>query len=261
MSTRPVTEEDLHGLVDLALDASRQVEVESYLALHPEVAARVADYRSQRAALREALAPVAQEPLPPELGIGRLIAARHHPALAGWRVAAAALLMLGLGGAGGWGLHGLTTSDAQAHTQGIAALSQQATDSYATYVADRQRPVELRADSRAELVAWASDRLGRPVALPDLSASGYRLMGGRVVPTPQGPAAMFMFDDDRGTRLVLLTRGMAMDRDTPMAHRAQGPVGAFTWASEGNGYSLVGALPAAALHPLADAVRRQMGRV
>jgi anti-sigma factor RsiW len=260
MSTRPVTEDDLHGLVDLALDASRQAEVEAYLALHPEVAARVAGYRNQRAGLREALAPIAEEPLPPELQIGRLVAARRRPALAGWSVAAAALLMLGLGAAGGWGLHGLAAPVAQERAQGIAALSQQAADSYATYAADRERPVELRADSRAELVTWASDRLGRPVAPPDLSAAGYRLMGGRVIPTPQGPAAMFMFDNDRGTRLVLLTRGMAVDRDTSMVHQGRGPVDAFTWASDGNGYSLVGALPAGALHPLADEVRRQMAR-
>ncbi|MFC0385545.1 anti-sigma factor family protein [Muricoccus vinaceus] len=261
MSTRPVTEDDLHGLVDLRLDASRQAEVEAYLALHPEVAARVASYRSQRAALSEALAPIAEEPLPPGMQIGHLVAARRRPALAGWRAAAAALLMLGLGGAGGWGLHGLTASAVQAPVQGIAALSQQAADSYAVYAADRERPVELRASSRAELVDWASERLGYPVAPPDLSAAGYRLMGGRVVPTPQGPAAMFMFDNDRGTRLVLLTRGMAVDRDTSMAHHARGPLDAFTWSSEGNGYSLVGALPPTTLHPLADEVRRQMRRV
>ena len=261
MSTRPVTEDDLHGLVDLRLDAARQVEVEAYLVLHPEVATRVASYRGQRAALREALAPVAEEPLPPGMGIGHLVAARHRPLLAGWRAAAAALLMLGLGGAGGWSLHGLTAPAIQERTQGIAALSQQAADSYVTYAADRERPVELRADSHAELVTWASDRLGRPVAPPDLSAAGYRLMGGRVIPTPQGPAAMFMFDNDRGTRLVLLTRGMAVDRDTSMVQHTRGTVDAFTWSSEGNGYSLVGALPATALHPLADEVRRQMRRV
>lgn len=257
MSGRPITEEELHGLVDLRLDAVRQAEVEAYLVSHPEVAARVDAYRRQRAALREALAPIAEEPLPPELQVGRLVVARRRPALADWRVAAALLLTLGCGAAGGWWLHGLAGPAEAPH--GIAALAQQAADSYAAYAPDRRRPVELGASSGAELVAWASDRLGRRVAVPDLSAAGYRLMGGRVVPTPQGPAAMFMFDDDKGTRLVLVTRGMAVERDTPMVRHSRGPVEAVTWATNGTGFSLAGVLPANGLHPLADEVRRQLG--
>jgi len=143
---------------------------------------------------------------------------------------------------------------------GIAALAQQAVDSYAVFSPDRERPVELRADDRATLVSWASGRLGREVTLPDLSAQGYRLMGGRLVPTPQGAAVLVMFDNDAGSRLVLLTRPMALERDTPMAHRDDGAVQAFTWATEGNGYSLVGSLPPSILHPIADVVRQQMRR-
>jgi len=143
---------------------------------------------------------------------------------------------------------------------GIAALAQQAAESYAVFSPDRERPVELRAADRATLVSWASGRLGREVTLPDLSAQGYRLMGGRLVPTPQGAAVLVMFDNDAGSRLVLLTRPMALERDTPMAHRDDGAVQAFTWATEGNGYSLVGSLPPSILHPIADVVRQQMRR-
>ncbi|WP_120010351.1 anti-sigma factor [Teichococcus vastitatis] len=41
MSNHPITEDDLHALVDEALDAARQAEVEAYLARQPAVAARV----------------------------------------------------------------------------------------------------------------------------------------------------------------------------------------------------------------------------
>ena len=40
-----------------------------------------------------------------------------------------------------------------------------------------------------------------------------------MVPTLQGAAVMFISNGDRGSRLVLLTRPMAVGRDSPMAHR------------------------------------------
>ncbi len=83
-------------------------------------------------------------------------------------------------------------------------------------------------------------------------------MGGRVVPTEHGPAAMVMYDDDRGTRLVLLARPMAVDQNAPMSPHAQGGVSGFAWADRGLGYSLVGSAPANALHPIADDARRQI---
>ncbi|MCI0755871.1 hypothetical protein [Teichococcus vastitatis] len=97
--------------------------------------------------------------------------------------------------------------------------------------------MELRAADSTAPVAWASERLGRPVRVPDLSDAGYRLMGGRLVPTAQGAALLLMFDDDQGNRLVLLTRPMAQECDTIMAHRDAGTVHAYTWAMAGNGYS------------------------
>jgi anti-sigma factor RsiW len=254
MSQRPITEDELHALVDGVLDPARRPEVEAYLATQPAVAARVAAYRRQRDMLRAALAPVAAEPVPPELNLARMAEARRRPARVPWQVAAALVLALGLGSGSGWWLHGQVRPAAT----GIVALAQQAADSYAVFTPDRERPVELRAADHATLVSWASGRLGRKLVVPDLSAQGYRLMGGRLVPTPQGAAVLVMFDNDAGSRLVLLTRPMALERDTPMAYRDGGTVQAFTWATEGNGYSLVGSLPPSVLHPIADLVRQQL---
>lgn len=49
-----------------------------------------------------------------------------------------------------------------------------------------------------------------------------------------------MYDDDRGKRLVLLTRPMEIDQTAPMAQHSRGAVTGFTWADKGMGYSLVG---------------------
>jgi anti-sigma factor RsiW len=254
---RPITEDDLQAYVDASLDFTRRAEIDEYLETHPDVAARVEGYARQRADLRAALGPIAEEPVPPELNLARMVETRRRAAATWWR-AAAAVVLLCLGAAGGWSLHGTVGLSSAPGLSGIQALAQEAADSYAVYAPDHTRPVEIRATERAELVNWASERLHQPVAVADLSASGYRFMGGRVVPTSHGPAILFMYDNDHGTRLVLLTRRMEVDHTARMTPRSQGDVGGFTWADDGIGYSLVGALPTTTLHPLADEVRRQV---
>lgn len=255
MSPRPITEDDLNGYVDGRLAAERRAEVVLYLDAHPEVAERIAAYRIERETLRAALAPIAEEPLPPEFDLRRMIEARRRPpATARWARAAAAMLLLGVGAAGGWTLRDMNAAPAG----GLQALGREAAVNYAVYTPDRARPVEIRAEDRAQLLAWTSRRLGRPVTIPDLATSGYRLMGGRVVATEHGPAALFMYDDDRGSRLVVLSRPMAADADAPMtAHAGQG-INGFSWSDGGLGYSLVGAAAPETLHPLADEARRQI---
>ena len=86
------------------------------------------------------------------------------------------------------------------------------------------------------------------------------MSGSRVplVATPHGPAGMFMYDDDHGTRIAMLVRPMTTDGTTPMTEHGRGGVKGFTWSDRGMGYSLVGPPPAATLHPLADEMRRQI---
>lgn len=253
MNHRPITEDDLHAYVDRVLEPERQAEVAAYLGDHPDVAKRVASFTDQRELLRTALAPIAEEPLPPELNLSRIIEQRaRRPFSIPWAIAA--VLLLFIGGAGGW----VTRGALQESPGGLVALAQEATASYNVYAPDRVRPVEVRASDSAQLVQWVSDRLHRPVRVPDLAASGYRLMGGRLVATQQGPTAMFMYDDDHGSRIVLLTRPMkSADQNTPMTSQSQGDVRGFVWADDGVGYSLVGQAAPEALRPIANEVRRQ----
>jgi anti-sigma factor RsiW len=253
MNNRPITEDDLHAYVDDVLEPERRAEVGSYLADHPDVAKRVAGFADQRELLRAALAPIADEPLPPELNLARIIEGqRRRSPLVRWAIAA--MLLLSVGGLGGWVMRG----SLEASPGGLAALAQEAAYSYNVYAPDRVRPVEVRASDAAQLVQWVSSRLNRPVRVPDLASSGYRLMGGRLVATQHGAAAMFMYDDDHGSRVVVLTRPMSSaDQNAPMTARSNGGASGFTWADNGIGYSLVGEAPAETLRPVANEVRRQ----
>jgi anti-sigma factor RsiW len=253
MNHRPITEDDLHAYVDRVLEPERQAEVAAYLGDHPDVAKRVAAFTDQRDLLRAALAPIAEEPLPPELNLSRIIEQRaRRPSVVRW--AMAAMLLLSIGGLSGWAVRGAL----QASPGGLVALAQEATASYNVYAPDRVRPVEVRASDATQLVEWVSGRLHRPVKVPDLTNSGYRLMGGRLVATEHGPAAMFMYDDDHGSRIVVLTRPMSSaDQNAPMTPQWQGDVGGFAWADDGVGYSLVGHAAPQSLRPIANEVRRQ----
>jgi anti-sigma factor RsiW len=254
MSALPITEDDIQAYVDGVLESARQAEVAAYLESHPDVGQRVQGYIRDREQLRAKLAPMAEEPIPAKLNLLRLIDRRQRFGRI-WRQAAAAIILLGIGGGTGWSLHGLT---AQPATAGIAALAQEAAYSYAVYAPDHMRPVEIRASDQPELVDWASRRLNRRVTVPDLSQSGYRFMGGGVVATAHGAAVLYMYDNDHGTRLVMLTRLMAIDQNTAMKQSVEGSVVGFTWAGQGVGYSLVGPVPPETLHAIANEARRQI---
>jgi anti-sigma factor RsiW len=259
-SGRPINEDDLQAYVDDALDTRRRAEIEAWLAEHPEVAAQVATDVRLREALREALLPIADEPLPAQLSLERLVGRRERAHRWGlWRngpmQAAAASLLLVMGGVGGWGLR----SAQEPPRSGVAALAREATDSYAVFARDVGRPVEIKAADSPQFVEWASRQLDRPVSIPDLSFSGYRFIGGRVVPTPHGPAVLYMFDNGRGTRLALLSRNMEVEHNAPMSFDGRGAVTSVSWARKGLGFSLVGPLDKEVLHPIADAARAQLG--
>lgn len=288
-----IAEADVHAFVDGALAPTHHAELQAALRSDPELARRVESYAEQRQTLREALEPISREALPPELELDRLLAARPAPrrsrpsapaqpaeseeapveprghggerasrvadvqrrlsALTLRQLLGAAVL-LSVGAAAGWGLRAATTAG-----EGIAALAREAADSYLVYAPDRERPVELAAADRGTFVQWVSARLGRRMVVPDLAASGYRFTGGRLVPTAEGPAALFVYDGERDTRLMLFARPLQGERDVPVSDHSERRVSAFVWASDGVGFSLVGTLPRRLLEPLAQQLRAQLG--
>ncbi len=253
---RPILEDDLHAYVDGALDDARRAEVQAYLDTHADSATRVAGYIRQRTALRAALAPIAAEPIPPELSLRHLMERRRPGRSLPWRMAAAAAVLLALGGAGGWSLRGAAPEAAMQH--GINGLAQEAAYTYEVYGSDEAHPVEFKAADKAQLVDWISSRLRRSISVPDLTAAGYRFMGGRLVATPYGPAGLLMYDNGQGTRLGMLVRPMTIDKTARMAEHRDGAINGFSWADKGLGYSLVSSTSPDVLHPLANEMRRQI---
>ncbi len=254
MTQRPINEDDLQAYVDDALDQRRRVEVQDFLDRNPDIAERVAADCAHRAALRAALAPVVEEPVPAQLNLASIIDNVRRPQPRPWRSVVASFALVLAGGVGGFGL---SMASAPA-TAGIASLAQEATDSYSVFAPDLGRPVEIAASDQDKLVRWASRRLDRTVSVPDLSGTGFEFLGGRVVPTPHGPAALYMYDDDLGTRIVILARNMDADKEAPMALGQDGVVTTVSWADDGLGFAMVGQLDSGELHNLANHARDQL---
>jgi anti-sigma factor RsiW len=252
---RPIAEEELHAYVDGQLEPERQQAVQRYLQEHPDVARRAGAYQAQREALRAAFAGVADEPIPPRLNLEVLIQQSLVRRRTPWRAAAAVLLAFGLGGAGGWFGHGVVPVPGAT----ITLLTQEAVSNHVVYTADRRRPTELGADQRDDLARWVSNRLNHAVAPPDLSADGYRYMGGRLAATQDGPAGLFMYDDPQGQRLTVFVLPLHAAKARPIQHVDFDNVDGCAWIDKGIGYTVVGKLPRAELLRLAELVRRQFG--
>lgn len=253
MSCRRVSEEDLHAYVDKCLEPERRSDIATYLKDHLEVARRVAAYSAQRDLLRSTLRVMAEQSLPPKLRLWRIVEDWHRKRCftAGWAIIA--MLLIGLGGVGGW----ITQRAVHGASDELAALAQEAAACFQVYAQDRVRPVELPASENEHLLEWLSSRLQQKMRVPDLTVAGYRILGGRLIATSYGPAAMFMYDDDRGDRLIVLTRVFSAAHEESMTPQWKGEVAGFTWADNGMGYSLVGPSAVDALRLIAKEVRRQ----
>lgn len=255
--TPPVGESDLHAYVDGQLPAERRPAVEEHLLNNPDAAERVAAYRRQREAIRAAFAARGTDPLPPSLSLARIIADRSRQRLRPWILAASVLLALSAGLLGGWVLH----SPAQpGRTQiAMALLEQEALASHIVYAVDRRHPIEVPGSESPHLRQWLSNRLERSVTLPDLSAQGYHLIGGRLLATERGgAAALLMYDDADHHRISLLLRPMSPGLQAPDTAIQTGGVNGQAWIGNGLGIAIVASLPASVIAPLAKQVGAEL---
>jgi anti-sigma factor RsiW len=229
-----VTEHDLQAYADGELPAERQAAVAAWLAAHPEDAERIENYRRLAEELRSTYEGVLDEPVPERLkGAVRKSPGRRIAVAAAW-----VLVGIALGATAGWQLHSMQ-AQAPAAADASAALAYRAAVAHATYSPEVRHPVEVGADQEAHLVSWLSKRLGTPLRAPKLETVGYNLVGGRLLPGERGPAAHFMYQCNRGTRVTLYVRSdMSTSRSTAFRYAREGTVGVFYWVDGKSGYAL-----------------------
>jgi anti-sigma factor RsiW len=264
----PIPEDDLHALVDGRLAPEAAVVLRRRLAADPEAKATVEAWQAQRDALKALHAGMDDLPVPPSLIATAERAERARAQTSRWwrwgGMAAALLLAFGMGwlASGQW-----RASQGEAvmtRSEPAQQFARQAAVAYTVFQPEVRHPVEVTAAQQEHLVQWLSKRLGRPLKVPLLTAQGYELMGGRLLPGDGGGArAQFMYQNGAGQRITLylgaVKPGAGGDaRETAFRFLDDGPVPAFYWVDQGFGYALSGTLPRAALQELARAVYGQL---
>jgi len=249
---RIVSEDELNAYVDGELPADRRADVETWLAAHPDDAAKVAAWRQQAELIRARYGAVADEVLPRRFEIERLTRRRYGAAAA---VAAAVVAAFLCGGALGWTAHGV---EATRPTE-LTRFTADALDAYRLYVVEVRHPVEVPGDQRPHLDAWLSKRVGSPLRAPELDKVGLKLVGGRLLPGPTGATAFFMYETPTGERFTLYC-GRTSDRDTALRYTTGEQNAAYYWVDGDLAYVLSGPAERDKLRAIAQAAYDQIDR-
>ena len=233
MNTLVPSEAELQAYVDGQLDPVRVAQVEDYLAANPEARARVDEWRRGSEALRVALMGMGPLPANPRLDPKYIRASMRSRFRRQLALCASLLLVLGLGGAGGWQARAM-------RAEAAAPLPMQdAVEAHRIFATDRLRPVEMNAGNGTDLQSWLSTRLGRPLALPDLNTYGFKLLGGRLLATEDGAAALLLYEDAQGQRVSFYVRPSNRPDGVNGVRDEQG-LSTKYWFRNGYGFAVVG---------------------
>jgi anti-sigma factor RsiW len=257
----PIDEHELHLYVDDHLGDERRRVVEALLRDHPEVAARVNDYRHQNELMRQLFNPVGSAPPTDDQErllrtLGQRLGRRRWVAL--WRpalAAAAGLLLAATLGAVG-------TEFYDEHTavipEPMPSFADTAARVHSFYASGTSEPTEFGADAASKLGTLLDKRLGAPLRLPDLSQKGFSLVGGRLLPAAEGAAAQLLYRDQAG-RLVTVFLGPAdKARLTATQATERKDLSLYAWLDGRIGVAVVGGLGGDELRGIAEAAQRSL---
>ena len=207
------------------------------------------EYAAQNAAIHRTFDTVLTEPIPARMYLRR-------PA---WLDYARAASILAAGIAIGLALP-MVFSPPPAPVAVVTPLPIRAARAHLVYSPEVRHPVEVDAKDQDHLVKWLSKRLGTQLKVPVLASEGFDLLGGRLLPGPEGPVAMFMYQDPTSLRRLTLyvTRPHKGDQVTAFQFAEEDGVSVFYWIDRDCGYALSGEVDKPTLARVAGAVYKQI---
>ncbi len=231
MNPRTPAENDLLAYVDDQLDESQRQWVEQYLAKNPVAARQVADWRADTQRLRIAL--TRDESLPEMRHLQPPVIRRHLRARRQLRWALACTLVLSLSGGGVAGWH---LKDMAMHRQMLPM--EDAVHAYQLFSQDKLPVLDVVAGNRGEMNNWLSRYFINGLMPPNLDEYGFKMMGGRLMVTDLGPAALVVYQDAQGVRVAYYIRP-AGQMSPKSGKREAGKLLAQYWSDNNYSYAIV----------------------
>lgn len=256
MSMRDFTERDIHLGLDGELPEDERAAYELWLEANPERKAQSLRLAADRDRLRESLAGILDEPVPQHLtglaGAGKRTVSRWRRRT--WQAAAAAVLLcVGLAAGYAAGLMGIGFGPSAGDR-----LAEGAIEAHTVYSAERRHAVEVAATDAEHLKTWLSNRTGVALILPDLSDQQFRLLGGRLLPTDDGPAAMLLYEDGAGERVSIYVTASSAEKSWGKVQSGKDGTTAIYWLDKGFGCAIVGLLSDERMSAVARDAWRQL---
>lgn len=243
MSVRAFSEQDIHLALDGELPEEERIAFDAWLATNPDMQARHARFGEDRARLSAALGGLAEEPIPERIMAALVATPEKRSAGSLWKFAAMAAGLLIVGGLGGYLA---ATATYQPPQPAVAyEIMDGAINAHLMYANEKRHAVEVAANEADHLNGWLSNRVGIKLVAPDLKSQGFELVGGRLLPVGEKPAAQYMYQDADGNRVSLFVtryeQGSAKAYDVLAENGAE----AHFWQEQGYGCAITGTLPEA----------------
>jgi len=229
----------LSAYLDGELDPAAMDEVEALLAQDPAAQAELDALMDADAMAQEEFATELDVPVP--FALAQQIKNTPMPEAAKtaprpiWGAIAASLVMLVIGGLGGYALKG----DAPVQTAGWLA---DIADYHAVYASQGRHLVEVGADETDHIETWLGNTIGATFTVPDMSDYGLTFEGGRLLVANGKPVAQLMYRDADGIVVALCLQRSSKPADTPTTFSEQ-TINGFnfvSWSANGADYVVIG---------------------
>jgi anti-sigma factor RsiW len=248
-----LTDEILVAYVDGELPAETQLQVETLIALDAAAQAKVKDMRDTAELLRAAFAEADQESVEEaeresnvvQLGMRPRRGYLTRPSLVSGLAAAAAILLLIGGGLLKSPLHGNERADFMAD---VAAY-------HSVYAQETEHLAEVPASRKDHIEEWLGARIGRTLAIPDLTGEGWAFEGGRLLAEADKPIAQLLYTAPGRQPIALCITQFDQPETPPTQYQPGHGMRVSAWDADGYLYIIVGALPESELDVLTETVR------
>jgi anti-sigma factor RsiW len=166
------------------------------------------------------------------------------------------LALMAASAAGGWYARPLPAVPLAVSSE--LAFAEAGVSAHRIYEVEVRHAVEVPVGEEDHLQRWLSKRLAAPLHIPDLSAAGYTLMGGRLLPAGGLPAAHFLYQTTTGERLTLYIQPNTGGEETAFRFAGEDGISAVFWREGRLAYAVIGRGDRDQLLGIANDVYRQL---